>query len=304
MVRGLGVAVGARTRVAVVACAVLLLASCGGLRGTSEPESSLEDGVRQVRLDKPKVIDVDGQKVATRCAGDRRDPAVLLVAGYDTAMADAWGDLQARVGAFARVCAYDRLGVGGSGKPPEAQTFAGMAETLDGVLSGLDLKRPVVLVAHSLGGMLAATWASGHPEEVRGLLLLDATGPGYPMRLLELLPRRGKSAGAQLRDGFEQLLEPSKNAERLDGGVSFAAVETLTPMGDVPMTVLTHSIIDPGDVLPETAAALESFWEEGQNRWLKLATQARLERVDRAGHFIQLDQPQVVTDRVQELVDD
>jgi pimeloyl-ACP methyl ester carboxylesterase len=219
-------------------------------------------------------------------------------------MAEAWGDLQARVGAFARVCAYDRLGVGGSGDPPEAQTFAGMAATLDGVLSELDLKRPVVLVAHSLGGMLAATWASGHPKEVRGLLLIDATGPGYPMRLMDLLPRRGKSAGAALRNDFEAFLKPSKNVERLDGRVAFAAVETLTPMGDVPMTVLTHSIIDPGDVQPETAAALESFWEEGQNRWLELATQARLERVDRAGHFIQLDQPQLVADRVQELVDD
>ena len=70
------------------------------------------------------------------------------------------------------------------------------------------------------------------------------------------------------------------------------------------MTVLTHSVIDLGDVRPQVAADLESYWEEGQNRWLQLASQARVERVDLAGHFIQKDQPEVVIDRTREVVDE
>ena len=113
----------------------------------------------------------------------------MLLAGFDTAMAQAWDPVQAGIGAFSRVCAYDRLGVGGSGKPPKSQTFEDMAQTLDGVITELKLERPVVLVAHSLGGMVAATWAAAHPKDVAGIVMVDATGPGYPQRLLELLPR-------------------------------------------------------------------------------------------------------------------
>jgi pimeloyl-ACP methyl ester carboxylesterase len=298
------VTIGAVRRAAVVACAVLLLAACSDVRDAVEPKTTVSDGVRQVRLDKATDVEVDGRRVATRCGGDKGGPSVVLLAGFDTAMAEAWDPVQAGIGAFSRVCTYDRLGVGGSGKPPKSQTFEGMAQTLDGVITQLKLRRPVVLVAHSLGGMVAATWASAHPKDVRGIVMVDATGPGYPQRLLELLPRSGGSAGAQLRDGFEGLLRPARNAEHLDGRRAFDQVEQLGPLVGVPMTVLTHSVIDLGNVRPQVAADIESFWEEGQNRWVRLASQARIERVDLAGHFIQRDQPEVVIDRIREVVDE
>jgi pimeloyl-ACP methyl ester carboxylesterase len=218
-------------------------------------------------------------------------------------MGDSWEDVQARIGTVARVCAYDRLGVGDSGRPPRSQTFEDMAATLDVVVAKLDLQLPLVLVAHGLGGMVAATWAAEHPDDVRGLLMVDATGPGYPRHALDLLPRSGGSAAAELRDDVEALLDPSENVEHLDGRVAFADVENLPPLGDVAMTVLTRSIVDVGaDVRPRQAANLESAWEEGQNQWLGLSSQARLERVDLAGHQIQHDQPQVVVARARELV--
>lgn len=289
--------------VAAAACATMLLVACSGDDTRTAPRATVREGIPQVRLESPSNLDVDGRRVATQCGGERDAPSVLLVSGYGIGMAESWDAVQARIGSFARVCAYDRLGVGGSGRPRRPQTFEDMAQTLDGVVSGLELSTPVVLVAHSLGGMVAATWAAQNPEDVRGLVLLDAPGPGYPGRLLDLLPGGGSSAGAEMRDGFEDLLDPSDNVERLDGEAAFDDVEALPLIGDVPMVMLTHSITDVSAVLrPRKAANLESAWEEGQNRWLGLSPQARLERVDLAGHFIQRDQPQVVVDRVRELV--
>jgi pimeloyl-ACP methyl ester carboxylesterase len=298
------VTVGSVRRAGLAACALLLLGACSDVRRAVEPKTTVSDGVRQVRLDKATEVEVDGRRVATRCGGGKSGPSVLLVAGFDTPLAAAWDPVQAGIGAFARVCAYDRLGVGGSGKPPKSQTFEDMAQTLDGVVTELKLERPVVLVAHSLGGMVAATWAAEHPKDAAGIVMVDATGPGYPQRLLDLLPRSGRSAGAQLRDGYESLLRPARNAEHLDGRQAFRQVEELAPIVGVPMTLLTHSVIDLGDVRPQVAADLESFWEEGQNRWLRLASQARVERVDLAGHAIQKDRPDVVIERIRELVDD
>ena len=48
---------------------------------------------------------VQGARLATRCGGDKKAPSVLLVAGFDTAIDDAWGDVQAQIGDFSRVCA-------------------------------------------------------------------------------------------------------------------------------------------------------------------------------------------------------
>ena len=69
------------------------------------------------------------------------------------------------------------------------------------------------------------------------------------------------------------------------------------------MVALTHSIAEhPPSTPPRRQADLESAWEAGQNGWLALAAAGRLERVDLAGHDIAADQPDVVVDRVGELL--
>ena len=58
---------------------------------------------------------------------------MLLVSGYGAKMGD-WGDLPTRLGATARTCMYDRLGVDRSDSPPPVQTFQDIAADLDGVI--------------------------------------------------------------------------------------------------------------------------------------------------------------------------
>jgi pimeloyl-ACP methyl ester carboxylesterase len=285
----------------LAALAALASAVSGcGLVGTADDDPSA-DQPRAVLapLGSVETVTVHHHEVATRCAGDPQDPAVLLVAGYDTPLAAAWDDVQQQIGAFARVCAYDRLGVGDSDPAPRRQDFTDMATLLDGVLDALDLERPVVLVAHSLGGMVAATWAESHRKDAAGLVLLDATPPSYVSKALDLLPP-GSARGATLRAGLESLMRPSRNAERLDGAEGFAV--TPGPVGDVPVLALTHSVSDWGDVRRRVAAQLDSAWLGGQQDWAGLSTVGQVRLVDRAGHDIQHDQPQAVVDAVHEVV--
>ncbi len=243
------------------------------------------------------------KQFATRCVGDKSAPSVLLVAGFDTALDDAWDDVQAQIGGFSRVCAYDRLGVGGSAAPPRRQEFVRMADDLDGVVDELGLRRPVTLVAHSLGGLVAVTWAQDHVDDLAGLVLVDATPPSYVETALDALPT-GSARGSDVRRSLQQLLAPMRNAEHLDGEAAFADAEEFGSLGDVPLIALTHSISEfGGDLRPRVAAALDSAWTGGQQQWAELSSQGRVLRVDRAGHFIQQDQPQAVIDAVQEVVD-
>ena len=187
--------------------------------------------------------------------------------------------------------------------PPGPQTFADMAADLDGVIDELGLKRPVVLVAHSLGGMVAATWAEEHLDDLAGLVLVDATPPDYVQTALDVLPT-GSKTGADVRRDLQQLLSaaaatPSSSTARRPSPTP----STFAPLGAVPLIALTHSVSEyGGDVRPRDAAALDSAWTAGQQRWAELSSQGRVQRVDLAGHFIQQDQPQVVVDAVREVV--
>ena len=278
----------------------LLLAGCS--RGDEPPRGTKVRAVEEVRLGDVTTVRVGGHRFATRCAGETDLPTVLLVAAEGTPMAAAWSAVQGRIGAFARVCAYDRLGVGRSGRPPAAQTFVDMAADLRGVVERLEMTTPVVLVGQSLGGMLAATAAARDPDLVAGLLLLDAAGPGYPEAVLDRLPSTGRR-GAKERRTWSALQSPAQNPEHLAGQRAFAEVASLDLPDGVPLVVLTHSIPEhPRSTSPRQQADLESAWEAGQNRWLGLSGAGRLERVDLAGHDIAADQPAVVVDRVRELL--
>jgi pimeloyl-ACP methyl ester carboxylesterase len=290
----------ATSRAMALLCAAVLLAGCDVLRPSPAGDPATSEATAPP-LAATKQVTAHGRHLTTRCAGDPKHPAVLLVSGYDTDLSDAWDDVQPGIGAFARVCAYDRPGVGGSDKPPAQQTFTRMAADLDVVLNRLALRRPVVLVAHSLGGMVAITWAEAHADDVAGVVLVDATPPSYAGALLDLLPATGK--GADLRKGYQQLLQPTRNAEHLDGAVAFQDATSFAPLGAVPLIALTHSVSDQVQGLRgKDAAALDSAWLSGQQEWAALSSQGQVQVVDLAGHFIQRDQPRAVIDAVRAVV--
>ncbi len=247
-------------------------------------------------------VTVGGRATAARCVGSEKDPSVLLVSGYDTELSESWDAVQPDIGAFARVCAYDRWGVGTSDDPPKRQTVADLADQLDEVIDTLDLTRPVVLVAHSLGGVIAATWAEEHQQDLAGLVFVDATPPSFIAAALEILPTKPAAPGGELRAGLADLLSPRANAENLAGRTAFDPPASFSPLGSQPVLVLAHSISEWGDLRPSDAAALDSAWTGGQQAWVALSGTARLQIVDLAGHFIQNDQPTVVVDAVREVV--
>jgi pimeloyl-ACP methyl ester carboxylesterase len=280
---------------------VAAMAGCGGSDGDAAPATSVK-GIEASQVGPVVDVRTGGHRFATRCAGEKGGPAVMLVSGQSD-MEDEWSAVQARIGTFARVCAYDRLGVGRSGRPPAQQTFEDMARDLREVMRRLELEPPVVVVAHSLGGMVAVTLAQQDRKAVGALLLLDAVGPGYPQAVLDRLPAGSGRRGAEERADWAAWMSPAGNPERLDGRRVFMAGASLAPLGAMPLVALTHSIPEhPDSTSARQQADLESAWEEGQNDLMTLSSVGRLERVDLAGHAIARDQPAAVVDEVRELV--
>jgi pimeloyl-ACP methyl ester carboxylesterase len=96
-----------------------------------------------------------------------------------------WKKLRPPASALTRACFYDRAGFGYS-DPLEKEDATAIAATDDlrDLLHAAAIERPVVLVGHSLGGLIATLYADRFPRDVGGLVLVDtsfATQFAYPI---------------------------------------------------------------------------------------------------------------------------
>ncbi|NUW31941.1 haloalkane dehalogenase [Nonomuraea sp. SMC257] len=83
-----------------------------------------------------------------------------------------WRQVMPAIGVSGRLLAPDLIGMGRSGKPDIAYTFADHARYLDAWFDALGLD-DVILVGHDWGGALAFDWAARHPERVRGIAFFE-----------------------------------------------------------------------------------------------------------------------------------
>ena len=69
------------------------------------------------------LVDVGGRRLYVKCSGEARNgiPVVVMDAGMGNA-SDVWSLVQPNVAQFARVCSYDRAGMGKSDRAPQAHT--------------------------------------------------------------------------------------------------------------------------------------------------------------------------------------
>src|ERR1700730_16769333 len=74
-------------------------------------------------------LDVGGRKLFVNCMGQGSGPAVVLVAGGG-GTSSVWSAVQKDTATSARVCSYDRAGLGQSDKIDQPQSAAEIVEDL------------------------------------------------------------------------------------------------------------------------------------------------------------------------------
>jgi pimeloyl-ACP methyl ester carboxylesterase len=230
-------------------------------------------------------------------AGEGKSPTVILLPGL-TQPLSTFSVIQHRLSGVTRVCSYDRPGEGSSPKPRSKQTLADSARLLHDLVSALHLAaHGIILVGHSLGGTVAAQYASqyrrGH--QVKALVLLDATPVGFARELQKLIPPRAGGFAGEMRSG-NRAIASGDNPERL---VLTAA--PIPPMGNVPLTVVRHGRPIFGAV-PKYAHRLENLWAHDQRRWLRLSSRSRMVVAKRSGHSIYLDEPSLTVQLIRQAI--
>ncbi|MDB5977916.1 MAG: alpha/beta fold hydrolase [Nevskia sp.] len=157
-------------------------------------------------------IAVDGSLMHVRIGGGPADlPTVVLEAGGGSTL-ETWDLITQRLAPHLRVLSYERAGVGTSeGHGASCAEAAGRLSTL---LDAAQIKKPVILAGHSLGGLYARYFAATRSRDIAGLVLIDSTPDDQPVprALLWLLPPLSWGVYLAARSGLLRLFAGS-NAE-------------------------------------------------------------------------------------------
>ena len=268
------------------------------------------------------MVEVDeGRRLHILCKGSGEGPTVIFEAGLSQYTANStYGAAQDAIATFARVCTYDRAGLGWSDPAPEGWTQEGMVRDLHRLLGTAQLPGPYIIVGHSLGGLLARTYARTYPGEVAGLVLVDATTerdfPGFDAARGSVVAQID-SALAGARPGVPVVGLPlgtspetalSFTPEVLRGvKVEFQALERLPAtmrqpggfgtLGDLPLVIIRRG------KTAQPPSPEDEAHRVGQEALARLSTNSMLIVAENSGHAVMLDEPQVLAGAVRRMLE-
>ncbi|WP_421930596.1 alpha/beta fold hydrolase [Phenylobacterium sp.] len=279
-----------------------------------------------------RMIAVDGRRLHIRCLGQGAPTVVLEAGGGNPAMLAF--PVQDRVARVTRVCAYDRAGLGWSDPAPDGRTFEDRARELHALLAAAGEHGPYVLAGESLGGLVARTFTRLYPDEVAGVVLVDAAEEqfffgkldkfraqsgqwkayalaarlGLTRWLIVHQPERaGLPAGMPLdeRRRFAALFSRPAYLAALPQEVE--AYELAPPeqrraggfggLGNRPLAVISH-----GRPFTGPQAWMEDGWAAGQARLATLSTDSETLIATRSGHAIAQTEPDLVAQTIARVV--
>jgi pimeloyl-ACP methyl ester carboxylesterase len=198
------------------------------------------------------------------------------------------------------VCSYARFGTGTSDRPATTQTFATQVADLQALLDEAGEPGPYVVLGHSFGGTEAVAFASQHPEDVVGLMLVDATPPAWPTAICAV-PDDGTNDARALA-ALCASYDPTQNPERLDVFNAFDDIATIRSLDDLPMIVMSAPQRSLEDLGAAEVSRLNAVWEDGLDHWAALSTSSTTMVVEDTGHYIQVDQPDLVIEQLLSLL--
>lgn len=234
-----------------------------------------------------------------------RGPTVVLVHGLGS-RSEHWLPMARDLARDHHVVLVDLPGHGLSGLPSPL-TLSSVATMLDRALADLG-DEPVILVGHSVGGLVCAEEALRAPERVRSLVLVEtALRPQFsPADRTALEAALAKDFSGTLRATYESFGRDSLQGRRLAQEVSELDPAMLRPW----ITLALSSDVSQRAAqlsMPVLAIVAPHTWESGET-WAACAESlgyARVPkltglRVDESGHFVMLDHPRTMANAVRQ----
>lgn len=213
-------------------------------------------------------------------------PTVVFESGIGQGKRN-WASVFNAVAETTRAVAYDRAGYGQSEAAEGSRDGLQIALELRALLRTEGLAPPYVLVGHSLGGTIVKLFAKTWPDEVCGVVLVDARHEEFTQRCRQYGVNR---LLYEPPDALLSVLSPVPRAELQAAPLTLKQARRAGSFPDVPLIVLTQS-----NASSRWPKALGQVWEASQRRMSRMSSLGRIKVVVDAGHNVHLDQPEVVS---------
>lgn len=270
-------------------------------------------------------ITVNKHKMHIFAKGEGSPTVVLTVGSGSPCAYTDYYLIQSEISKVTRTVSYDRPGFGWSEPTSIPRTIDHQVSDLHELLNNAGEKPPYILVGHSLSSLEVIRYAQMYPQEVSGMVLIDGGNPVYyadynelstvvlnylfsglrksglvrvvgslgiflPIlgedQRIKLLPEELRAVDKMMfyhhvgnennRDALWKINENAK--EVINGG----------NLGDIPLFILT--------------AEQDPEWRASQIELKNWSRNSRQEDIKGALHYIHWSNPEIVTDRIQELI--
>ncbi len=269
-------------------------------------------------------VDVGTHKLHIYCQGEGT-PTVIVDTGLGEISLE-WIRIQKGLANFSSICLYDRAGYGWSETGPLPRSSSHIADELHTLLTKANIKPPYILVGHSFGGYNMQVFAGRYPELTAGIVLVDSSHPQQYERFLAA-PINVKTAPDIIRGSrnfrfampqvnprvpdevrsevlalmFKRRMQMAMANEYYDFRQSAAEVLESGALPPVPLLVLSRGKrVYPHD---QHGDLMEDLWSTLQDELVERSPRTAHVIANESGHFIHLDQPQLVIDSIALIVD-
>jgi pimeloyl-ACP methyl ester carboxylesterase len=252
--------------------------------------------VPRARLPATRALQTRSGRLSYIISG-RGSARILLFSGAGMSL-QGWEPLYPGIERIGRVLGWNRFGLQGSAPPRGRQTGTVVTGSLRELLGYVDLPPPYVLVAHSLGGLFANLYARLYPQEVAGVLLIEATHPA-DHALLQKHEGQIERALAKLLALPRSFFKANLQRELACVADTVHEIEAAGPFPQVPLRVITGGLTPRAWMMSPAAVGARRANQQELARLSSLGEQVIAQQ---SGHFPQMTQPRLVLRVLRELV--
>lgn len=281
------------------------------------------------KYEKPgRLIDVYDHKMHTYSEG-KGQPTVVFTVGSGTPCAYTdYYFIQKEISKITRTVSYDRLGYGWSEKASANRGINRVVDELHTLLEKSGELPPYILVGHSLSSLEVIRFAQLFPQEVAGIVLIDGGNPSFyadfnensalmPMYLIKLAGKIGliRTLGnigilLPLTDERKRSGLLPEELSKIDKALFFKSsaeknnIDEVKNINENANTVITGGNIGkiPLIILTSEKSANNKTWARTQQQLKDWSANSNQEMVKKSSHYIHLDNPTLVIERIKELI--
>jgi pimeloyl-ACP methyl ester carboxylesterase len=235
-------------------------------------------------------VAVGGHALRLRLQG-RGSPTVVFESGAGVGLA-TWAKVQPRAARFTRTIAYDRAGLGKSELGPGPRDARRIAGELHTALRKVGAEPPYILVGHSSGAFYIRYFADAYPGEVAGLVFVDPATEQLNDWFKTHAPETLKTSVASSK------MSPGVRAEWQAHVLTAEQIRCIPLPVHLPARILSSKRPDPNHLPGFVEALLKSHIELVNN-----LPKSKHIVTDKSGHNIQQEEPSLVVQAIQEIVE-